>query len=122
MARILIIDDDPSIRSIFKRFLESCDYTVDTAADGREGLRVLAEKESDLVITDIMMPDMDGLEVIRTVKEQYPGLPMIAISGGMRVAPFNFLHLAEKFGACRIFFKPVEMDKLHEAVQELLGN
>ena len=122
MARILIIDDEADIRTVFQRCLERMGYKVETAADGRQGLRLVATSAPDLVITDLMMPETDGLEVIRTIRKEQPDLPVIAISGGMRVAPVNFLPIAEKFGASRVFEKPVELDRLLAAVRELLGD
>ena len=124
MARILVIDDEADIRTIFQRCLERMGYTVETAADGRQGLRLLASTVPDLVITDLMMPEMDGLEVIRNIRnirKQQPDLPIIAISGGMRTASANFLPIAGKFGANCVFDKPVELDQLLAAVRKLLG-
>jgi CheY-like chemotaxis protein len=121
MARILIIDDDPAILSLFGQFLEAAGYTVALAADGREGIRLLHETRPELVISDIMMPEMDGLEVIREVASNGNNLPVIAISGGMKSASLNFLPHAKKFGAHRIFQKPVELTDLLAAVEELLA-
>jgi DNA-binding response OmpR family regulator len=109
MARILIIDDDPAILSLFGQFLEAAGYTVALAADGREGIRLLHETRPELVISDIMMPEMDGLEVIREVASNGNNLPV------------NFLPHAKKFGAHRIFQKPVELTDLLAAVEELLA-
>lgn len=121
MAHILVIEDDNSVQTLFGQLLESEGYTVAHAADGAEGIHLLKQQKTDLIITDIMMPEMDGLEVIRTVQETHPGLPVIAISGGMRTVPINFLPHAKKFGACRVFEKPVVLADLLTAVRELLG-
>jgi len=120
MACILFVDDDPPMRNIFKRFLESYGYEVETASNGNEGLRKLSEVHCDLLITDVVMPEMDGFELIREVKKKYGGLPVIAISGSVRLASFNFLRLAKKLGACRTFLKPIDMDELLTTVKELL--
>lgn len=121
MALILVIDDDESVLTLFQQFLESNGYAVALAANGREGLVQMHRNNPDLIITDIMMPEMDGLEIIREFRAHHPELPVIAISGGMRAAPINFLPHAKKFGACRVFEKPVALAELLKAVQELLG-
>ena len=96
MGNILIIDDDPSIRTVFKRYLEKKGYSVTVAVDGNEGLDAVAEKTPDLIITDIMMPEKDGLEVVLSLHKDHPNLPVIAISGGMRSAPVDFLPIVKK--------------------------
>ena len=120
MAHILIIDDDPAILGLFGQFMESCGYSVALAADGQEGMRLMKQQTPDLIITDIMMPEMDGLEIIREIANSHPLLPVIAISGGMRNIPVNFLIHAKKFGARSILEKPVTLADLLQAVQELL--
>ena len=121
MARILIIDDDLSIQQLFKQFLSGEDHNVLSASNGKEGLRLMKQQKPDLIITDIMMPEMDGLEVVREIRKTYPGLPVIAISGGMRGLPINFLPHAKKIGVCQVFEKPISLTTLREAVNELLG-
>jgi len=121
MKRILLIDDDEKIREVFERFLKKHGYAVDCAEDGKVGLRMLEDEPPDLVITDIMMPDTDGLEVVLSMREKYPDIPVIAISGGMTIAPMDFLPMVKKFGAVKGFYKPVELDDLLEGVRELLG-
>lgn len=121
MANILIIEDDLSVQQLFKQFLESKGFAVFCASEGREGMNLLKQQKIDLIITDIMMPEMDGLEVIQAVREHHSGLPIIAISGGMRDVPINFLPHAKKFGACRVFEKPIPLTTLFAAVQELLS-
>lgn len=121
MARILIIDDDESILNVLKRFLTSKGYIVDSAGNGRQGLRLLEAEPPDLVITDIMMPETDGLEVVMAIRDNHPGTPVIAISGGMRTVPMDFLPMVKKFGARKVFYKPVDMDELLEAVEEMLS-
>lgn len=120
MARILIIDDDETIRSVFKRFLTGKGYEVDVAADGRQGLRLLEEKTVDLVITDIMMPETDGLEVVMAIQGKDADIPVIAISGGMHAMPMDFLPMAKKFGAISVLYKPVELDDLLTAVESAI--
>ncbi len=121
MKRILVIDDDEKIRVVFSRFLEGKGYAASCAADGREGLRLLELESPDLVITDIMMPNTDGLEVVLSMRNKHPGIPIIAISGGMHAIPMDFLPLVKKFGACKVFYKPIELDELLEGIRELIG-
>jgi len=121
MAHILIIDDDGSIQLLFKQFLKDKGYSVSSASDGHKGIALMKQQKPDLIITDILMPEMDGLEVICEIKNTHPGLPVIAISGGMRSGRINFLPHAKTFGASRVFEKPVSLATLLAAVQELLG-
>ncbi len=121
MSRILIIEDDASIRTLFTRYLESKGYQVMCAGDGVEGLEKLREASADLVITDIMMPEMDGLEVVREIRKVDEKLPVIAISGGMHAVSVNFVSAAQDFGADMIFEKPVALAGLLASVQRLTG-
>ncbi|VGO22297.1 response regulator [Pontiella sulfatireligans] len=120
MALILIIDDDPVIQKLFSQFLAGKGYQTAQAANGKEGLRLMEERTPDLVITDILMPEMDGLEILMAIRSQRGDIPVIAISGGMRTAPINFLQHAKVFGARHVFEKPVPLDVLLKAVEELL--
>ncbi|VGO19810.1 response regulator [Pontiella sulfatireligans] len=122
MARILIIDDDETIRNVFKRFLAGKGHVVEVASNGREGLRLIEAEMPELVITDIMMPETDGLEVVMAVRGKCETVPIIAISGGMHAMPMDFLPMAKKFGARKVLYKPVELDDLLAAVDEVLGD
>ncbi|NOU35382.1 MAG: response regulator [Kiritimatiellaceae bacterium] len=121
MAHILVIEDDESVCRLFGQFLEGEGFTVSQASNGKEGLALLKQQKPDLVITDIMMPEMDGLEVIRNLRHQHAGLPVIAISGGMKTASVNFLPHAKKFGADCVFEKPVSLTALLAVVRKLLS-
>ncbi len=120
MATVLIIDDDPAIRDVFSQFLENNGYSVETAAEGKEGLMKMRQLTPDLIITDIIMPGMDGLEVLQHIRNYSRDVPVIAISGGMKTSAINFLPLAKRFGACKSLKKPVAQDALLQAVKELL--
>lgn len=121
MAHILLIDDDPAVQELFVQVLKGAGYTVTLASDGREGMRRMREETPDLIISDIMMPDMDGLEVLMELRAEKPELPVIVISGGMRSSAFSFLPHAKKMGASLTFEKPVDMDVLLKGIQDLLG-
>ena len=117
MAQILVVDDEEQIRDVLCRTMEHFGYTVDVAAHGEEAIRKLSEHPYDLVISDILMPEKDGLEVIMFLKKQQPDVKVIAIS-----APGNELYLdtARGLGAARVFSKPFRIHELAGAVKELL--
>lgn len=121
MKHILIIDDDPAILILFEEFLKSKGYATSSAANGRQGLEMMEQQTPDLIITDIMMPEMDGREMIHEVRNRQPDLPIIAISGGIKRTPMFLLARAKQSGACRIFNKPVELTEMLNAVRDLLG-
>ena len=121
MAHILVMDDETSVQSLFGQFLEGAGHSVALASNGREGLQLMKQQKPDLIITDIMMPEMDGLELLMNIRKQHLGIPVIAISGGMKTQPANFLPQAKKFGAHRVFIKPVKLSDLRDAVNELLS-
>lgn len=127
MAHILVIDDDDSLRGVLVKFLERNGHLVSQAADGREGLNHLRHNPTDLVITDIFMPETDGLEVIMKMKRDRQGvqnrIPVIAMSGGIHTKDARhlcFLKQAGLFGADRVFPKPLDFSAMIHAVQELL--
>ena len=109
-----------SVRGLFAQFLEGEGYTVECASNGREGLEKLNQLGADLVITDIMMPEMDGLEVVQEIRRTHPEMPVIAISGGMRNAGVNFVSAARDFGANVIFEKPIPLGELLASVRKLV--
>jgi len=114
------MDDEISVQRLFTQFLESHGYNIECCSNGVEGLKKLREFKADLVIVDIMMPEMDGLEVVQEIRKVNRELPVIAISGGMRHASMNFVSFAQEFGANVIFEKPVPLSDLLASVQELL--
>jgi CheY-like chemotaxis protein len=124
MARILVVDDDQAIRTVAKTVLELSGHEVVIADSGRVGLRKVEDENCDLVIVDIFMPGMDGLETIRLLKQQKPGLPIIVISGlafwSNAEAPPDFLSMATKLGATRSLQKPFRAQELLSAVEECL--
>ncbi len=120
-ARILVIDDDQQIRKLLRKMLESDGYRVDEAADGRAGFAMYTADPYDLVITDLIMPDREGLETIRDLRSYDPAARIIAISGGGTLPADNYLHMAECFGAQRVLQKPFRSDAICAAVRQLLA-
>ena len=124
MSRILIIDDDPLTREWLESLLTRNGYAVDSASNGREGIELFRLNQTELVITDIVMPEKDGIETITDLKRQYPGVKVIAISGGERRPERlfrNYLHSATLLGANRAMQKPIANEDLLGAVRDMLS-
>jgi len=121
MKRILIIDDNDQLRSLLREILELGNYVVTEAPNGDIGARLFRQQPADLVITDIFMPEKEGLETIRELRRDFPDVKIIAISGGGSRGALGYLPTAKKLGAHRTFIKPFEMLELLAAVHELLG-
>lgn len=120
MARILIIDDEENVRAAVVQILESEGHIMFQAADGKEGIRKFRETPVDVVITDILMPNKEGLETIPELRKIAPCVKIIAISGGGRLGGINFLNIAEKLGADETLKKPFQIDQLCKAVNVCL--
>ncbi len=120
MQHILVIDDEPALRTLLRNYLESEGYSVCMAQDGQQALRLFEEYRADLIITDIFMPEQDGLEVIATMRQRRPGLPIIAISGGGRMDKRDVLHIAKSLGAKCVMPKPLELEDLLAAIRQYL--
>jgi len=118
--KILIIDDEPYILMMLKKMLEKAGYDVDLASNGREGMELFQKEPAGLVITDIIMPEKEGLETIREMKRLSPDLKIIAMSGGGKISAENYLETASIFGATRIIEKPFTQNEMVSAVKELL--
>ena len=120
MNRILVIDDEHGVRRAVRIVLERSGYRVREATSGLEALRLWHEDESDLVITDIHMPEMDGLEMIRQLHALSPDLPVIAVSGSGEMASRDLLKDAGLSGPIRTLDKPFKITELLECVREAL--
>ena len=120
MAKVLVIDDESQVRSMVRELLEDEGYAVVDAKDGKEGLKLFRNEPTDLVITDIIMPEKEGLETILELRRFSPGVKIIAISGGGRLVSKDCLDIAQKFGAQRVFSKPLNNNELLRAIAELL--
>ena len=120
MAKILVVDDEPAMRRATSRALEAAGHTVSVHANGRGAVRDIEKEPPDLLITDIFMPDMEGLETIREARVRQPKLPIIAMSG-MTFEERDYLGIAEKFGAVATLKKPFRPAELIELVNRLLA-
>lgn len=118
--RILVIDDDEQIRTLLRQVMEWAGHEVFEAANGREGMVKQSRVQADLVITDLIMPEQEGLETITLLKKEYPQVKIIAISGGGRIGPDAYLPAAQELGADRAFTKPFDVRELAATVKELL--
>lgn len=117
---ILIIDDDSAVRNFISVSLRDADYTVFEAENGIKGLNILQEHpEIAAVITDIIMPDKEGIETIKDIRKLHPGIKILAISGGGKLEPENYLLLANTLGAHKTLKKPFRASELLNALKML---
>ena len=121
MTRILVIDDEESVRTVLRQMLEKEGYEIEDAEDGAVGLKLLHEHLPDLIITDLFMPEKEGIETMIEVRKHFPQVKIIAISGGGRMGKLDLLPMAESFGAQRTLAKPFERQELLETVKEVLS-
>lgn len=122
MCTILVVDDSDSIRNLLQLVLEDAGHTCVVAEDGRKGLELFHSHKVDLVITDIYMPEADGLETIMGMRREKPDLPIIAITGaGNAMDNFQPLQVANAFGANACMSKPFSNAELVETVNKLLS-
>jgi CheY-like chemotaxis protein len=121
--RILLIDDDDMTRGVVRRMLEAAGHEVAEATDGHAGIALYHARPSDVVITDILMPERDGLETIRALRQYDAAVKIIAISGGGHSAAVSdFLDAAQAFGARRVLMKPFSKSELETALVEVLAD
>jgi CheY-like chemotaxis protein len=120
VTTILLIDDDPLVAFTVERMLQGGGYTVIRAADGEKGLKTLRGEKIDLVITDIIMPVMEGIETIREIRQHDATVPVIAVSGGGHGSGGNYLRMAQALGATEVLAKPFDQEQLLAAVTRCL--
>jgi len=120
MARILVIDDDTQLRTLLVRVLQQAGHEVADADNGRRGLALVAEYGPELVVTDIVMPEQEGLETIQALRRDHPGLPIIAMSGGAAYGSGAYLQMAGKLGAAATLRKPFDPEDLVAAIEAVL--
>jgi len=120
MSTILIIEDDTDLRRMLVKLLEREDFRVLEAGTGLEALQILDYFIPDMVITDIIMPDQDGIGTINELKKRFPEIKIIAISGGGRMLSKDYLGIAKILGAHHTFTKPFDtrlfLNKVHELI------
>lgn len=130
MKRLLVIDDDDQMRQMLKQMLERAGYEIIDAPDGQTGIELYRQNPTDLIITDLIMPQKDGMETIIELKRDFPNVKIIAISGGSRAMdPRDYLHYTTQFGIVHTLTKPFDpkemiamiQSELQEEVQEATG-
>ncbi|HNX00143.1 MAG TPA: response regulator [Candidatus Cloacimonadota bacterium] len=119
MSYILVVDDDTNFRQMLCQTLERAGYRVVEAEDGNVAIKACETEVPGLVITDIIMPEKEGLETIQEIRAKYPEVNIIAMSGGGRISPDSYLPLAKGLGAVKTLQKPFRREEVIKAVQEL---
>ena len=122
MARILVVDDEPNVRHVVRKTLEHAGFDVVEAEDGKVALDACRANAMDLVITDLFMPVMDGLELIVQLHEEFPDTKVVAISGAVYEKRPRFLEIAGRMASVVTLAKPFEVEELLAVVQEALDS
>ena len=130
MTKILVIDDEKDIRDVLKKLLQREGYEVIVADNGNEGFAAFLEQKPDIIITDIIMPEKDGVNLIKTIRDEFSDVKIIAISGGGKQDPLQYqpesisttvyLAAANSAGADLILTKPFNKEQLLSSIQKLL--
>ncbi len=120
MARVLVVDDDRLVRMTLKLALQRARHEVVEAQDGLEAIEALDRAKVDAVVTDIIMPEVDGIGLILALRKRAPGLKVIAISGGGRTQNMDFLRMAKALGAHFALAKPFTAEDIQQAVDAVL--
>ena len=120
MASILVVDDDSAVRAAVRDVLERAGHEVADAGNGLEGLREYRSHQADVVVTNIAMPEMDGIELIQELKDSFPDARIIALSGYDDSGDAGYLHLAEQLGAVATLTKPFDDHVLADTVKKVL--
>ncbi len=121
MSKIMVVDDDDSILRLISEIMRKEGYDVLQAVDGEEAFALFQQQPCDLVITDLLMPNKEGLELIQELRGIKPSLKIIAYSGGGQLEPDDYLDFAKGIGADRVFSKPISIIELKQAVSQLLS-
>jgi DNA-binding NtrC family response regulator len=116
---ILVIDDEPALREILSQVLSSAGHRVIAAANGKEASRALTTSAFDVVVTDVIMPEKDGMQVISEVRKKYPEVRIIAMSGGGHVSRDQYLKIAKGLGAHAVLEKPFPNQTLLDTIERL---
>lgn len=121
MAQILIVDDDPGLLSALRGILEDAGHEVTEESDGSRALRRFAGHPTDLVITDVYMPEMNGIEFLMRLREAFPEAKVIGMSGGGHLDKEPVLEGARALGAAGILAKPLDVDEVNRVVESVLS-
>ncbi len=121
MAKILVVDDDDLLAGLVEQTLQQAGHEVIWAKEGREAMRLYDPKSIDLVLTDLIMPDMEGLELIAALRKMNDGVKIVAMSGGGRSGPSGYLPIATHMGAKAVLKKPFSIELLQQTVMEVLA-
>ena len=121
MSKILVVDDDQSVLDVMSEMLRLEGHCVEIAENGQEAVDCVADRLFDLVITDLIMPEKEGLETIADIRRKYSEMPIIAISGGGRLGPNDYLETARYIGANATLAKPFARQELLQTVDALLA-
>jgi CheY-like chemotaxis protein len=121
MENILVVDDEDAIRQLVKTVLEKAGYVVMEASNGKEASQLLDHLVPDLLITDLFMPEKEGIELIQEVRRRHPKMPIIAISGAQAGQSELYLKMARSLGADYILAKPFPLSTLFQTVKQALG-
>ena len=121
MASILLVDDDEQLRTMLGEVLRRAGYEVQAACDGTEAIRLYRSHPTDLIITDLIMPEKEGLEMIRELRRDSPQVRIIAMSGGGRSGTTNCLKVAKALGAQQVLDKPFSHQEILQAIREVLA-
>jgi DNA-binding response OmpR family regulator len=120
MPGVLIVEDDKELREMLKLSLSRRNFTVFEAENGKSAIAHFKPTITDLVVTDLIMPEEDGLKVVIKLRELKPSIKIIAISGGGKVGPGSYLNLAKALGADAIYSKPFSINDLIAKIEQLL--
>ncbi len=121
MALVMIVDDDQQILRLLAEIIEKEGHQIVSAEDGEQAFQQFQKHPIDLVITDLLMPNKEGLELIQELRSIRPELKIIAYSGGGQMKPDNYLDFAKGMGADRVFSKPIPIKELTAAVADLIS-
>ena len=120
MSRVLVVDDDADVRAVTRHMLENAGITVVEAADGTTGIRVFRDVGADLVLCDLFMPGVDGIEVIGELRRKFPGVKIVAMSAGGLGGRVDMLTVARRIGAAEVLHKPFSQEALLDVVERVL--
>jgi CheY-like chemotaxis protein len=118
---ILVVDDEPGIRELLCLMLEAAGHNVVAAEDGIQAPKVLAAQPIQVVITDLLMPERDGLEFIAEIRKKFPAVKIIAMSGGGHIARDSYLRIAKNFGAHVLLEKPFSQSGVLGAIESVMS-